>query len=445
MLAQVVAAPGADPDDVLRLAASLDQASPHVLAAAVVVAAHLRGLELETPSGVVETGGQGVTGRVGGRSVSVGKLGWIAPHEHPEWLRRARRRSEVESAVLVLVAIDEDVAGALLLVDPLRHDAPRMVRALRAAGIERVVLVTGDRAEVAETVGHALDIDEVFAERLPDEKLAIVRGERRHGSTIYVGDGVNDAPALAAADVGVALGARGATASSEAADVVLLVDRIDRLADAMVIARRSRRIAWQSVTLGMGLSFVAMGAAAVGLLTAVIGALLQEVIDVLAILNALRAARTVDSPTVRGPDAVLGRRLMAEHLSLKPSLERIRSTADELDDDDPAVGVVKVRALQGWLVGDLLPHELAEEEQLYPAVAEVLGGSDPTGAMSRAHIEISHLVRRLDIVLADLDEHDATAADLTELRRLLYGLHAVLLLHFAQEEEGLFPLIEEST
>ncbi|MFZ0324937.1 MAG: heavy metal translocating P-type ATPase, partial [Actinomycetes bacterium] len=182
-LAQVVAAPGRDPDQVLRLAASLDQASPHVLAAAVVVSARSRGLELVTPSEVVESSGRGVAGRVEDHRVSVGKLTWLAPAERPEWLQRARRRSEVESALLVLVSIDDCVAGALLLVDPLRPDAPRMVRALRSAGVERVVLVTGDRAAVAETVGHAIDIDEVFAERLPDEKLAIVRSESGRGCT----------------------------------------------------------------------------------------------------------------------------------------------------------------------------------------------------------------------------------------------------------------------
>ncbi|MFZ0324043.1 MAG: HAD-IC family P-type ATPase, partial [Actinomycetes bacterium] len=371
------------------------------------------------------------------------KLTWLAPAERPEWLQRARRRSEVESALLVLVSIDDCVAGALLLVDPLRPDAPRMVRALRSAGVERVVLVTGDRAAVAETVGHAIDIDEVFAERLPDEKLAIVRSESGRGCTVFVGDGVNDAPALAAADVGVALGERGATASSEAADVVLLVDRIDRLAEAMVIARRSRGIAWQSVTVGMSLSLVAMGFAAVGLLPAVAGALVQECIDVVAILNALRAARPVKSPAMHGAEAALGLRLMAEHLALKPSLERVRAVADELDDDRPGDGVDAALVLHEWLVRDLLPHEAAEEEQLYPAMADVLGGSDPTGAMSRAHVEIAHLVRRLGLVLDELRDNPATSADLTELRRVLYGLHAVLLLHFAQEEEGLFPLIEQ--
>jgi P-type E1-E2 ATPase len=122
----------------------------------------------------------------------------------------------------------------------------------------RIVLVTGDHPDVAETVGAAVGVDEVLAERSPAEKVEAARRERSGGPTVMVGDGVNDAPALAAADVGVAMGVRGATASSEAADVVLVVDRLDRLAEAIGVARRSRRIALQSVLVGMGLSLAAM-------------------------------------------------------------------------------------------------------------------------------------------------------------------------------------------
>jgi phosphoglycolate phosphatase-like HAD superfamily hydrolase len=307
-----------------------------------------------------------------------------------------------------------------------------------------LVLVTGDRAEVAESIGHALDIDEVFAERLPDEKLDIVVHERDRGRTVFVGDGINDAPALAAADVGVALGVRGATASSQAADVVLLVDRIDRLAEAMLVARRSQRIARQSAVIGMGLSLVAMGFAGAGLLVPVVGALLQEAIDVLAILNALRAARPLPVPVVTGAPAELGRSLRDQHLALKPSLEGVRAAADALDDDEPEAGLAAVRRLHEWLSTELIPHERAEEEQLYPLMAPVLGGSEPTAAMSRAHVEIHHLVRRIGLVLDDLATRPATPIDLTELRQLLYGLHAVLVLHFAQEEEGIFPLLEDA-
>ena len=135
-----------------------------------------------------------------------------------------------------------------------------MVRALRDAGITRVVLVTGDRADIADMVGRIVGVDTVLADCDPADKLAAIERESAHGATIMVGDGVNDAPALAAAGVGVALAARGATASSEAADVVLTVDRVDALADAILIARRSKRIALQAVLVGMGLSLVAMAA-----------------------------------------------------------------------------------------------------------------------------------------------------------------------------------------
>jgi P-type E1-E2 ATPase len=170
-----------------------------------------------------------------------------------------------------------------------------MLAKLRIEGIKRIVLATGDRAEVAEHVTRNLGLDGLRASLTPEQKVQLVLTERKDGPVMMVGDGVNDAPALAAADVGVAMGARGAAASAEAADVVLLVDQIDRLGSGIEIARRSRRIAIESVVAGIGLSVVGMIAAAVGYLTPVQGALLQEVIDVAVILNALRALRITPS------------------------------------------------------------------------------------------------------------------------------------------------------
>jgi heavy metal translocating P-type ATPase len=282
--------------EVLRLAASLDQVSQHVLAAAVVKAAEERGLALSLPAGVTERPGWGVRGEVEGRRVAVGKLAWVDPGDPgdrgdrlPEGVRRVRRRTAAEGSSSIFVALDGEVAGALILRDPIRPDSPRALRALRREGIERVVLVTGDHSEVAGAVGAEVGVDLVLAERSPEEKVAAVLAERARGPVLMVGDGINDAPALAAADVGVAMGARGATASAEAADVVLTVDRLDRLGEAMGIARRSRAIALQSVIAGMGLSLAAMLAAAAGHLPPVAGALLQEAIDVAVIANALRA------------------------------------------------------------------------------------------------------------------------------------------------------------
>jgi P-type E1-E2 ATPase len=166
-----------------------------------------------------------------------------------------------------------------------------LLSALRGSGIRRVVLASGDRAEIAEAVGSALGVDRIHGELKPHEKVALVTEEQARAPVMMVGDGINDAPALAAADVGVALGARGAAASSEAAGVVLLVDQVAPLAKALATAKRTRRIALQSVYAGLGLSVGGMLFAAFGYLQPVQGALLQEAIDVAVILNALRALR----------------------------------------------------------------------------------------------------------------------------------------------------------
>jgi P-type E1-E2 ATPase len=187
------------------------------------------------------------------------------------------------------VAIDGKLAGQFVLSDTLRAETAAVLRALKRLGLERIVVATGDRREVAEAVTAGLPIDAVRAELTPDQKVMVVLSERKHGAVMMAGDGVNDAPALAAADVGLALGASGTAASAEAADVVLLVDQLDRVVTGIRIAQRSRFIALQSVVAGIGISLAGMTAAALGHITPVEGALLQEAIDVAVILNALRA------------------------------------------------------------------------------------------------------------------------------------------------------------
>jgi P-type E1-E2 ATPase len=180
------------------------------------------------------------------------------------------------------------------MADHVRPDAPNLVAGLRSAGIRHVAMATGDRADVAEEIGREVGVDHVYSEQSPEEKLALVRSIQADAGlrpVVMVGDGVNDAPALALADVGVAMGTAGATVASETADAVILVDRISRVADAVRIGRRSLGIARQSVLAGIGLSLVAMGFAAFGFIPPVYGALLQEAIDVAVILNALRALR----------------------------------------------------------------------------------------------------------------------------------------------------------
>jgi heavy metal translocating P-type ATPase len=278
------------PEEVLRLAASLDQVSPHVFASGIVTAARVRGLVLEFPREVHEHAGRGIEGLVGGRHVAVGQARWLAKGASmPEPVSGLRRRIAMEGLSSVYVTLDGQFAGAMVMDDPIRPDTPEALRRLRDAGIARIVVLSGDRDQVSQQVGRSLGADAVISERTPAQKVQAVQDERARAATMMVGDGVNDAPALAAADVGVAMGARGATASSEAADVVIVLDRLDRVADAILIARRARSIAMQSVVAGMALSMAGMLLATVGVLPPIAGAIFQEVIDVAVVLNALRA------------------------------------------------------------------------------------------------------------------------------------------------------------
>ncbi|MBC9821220.1 heavy metal translocating P-type ATPase [Terrabacter sp. MAHUQ-38] len=470
-------ATGVDADELLRLAASLDQVSPHVLASAIVTAARTRGLALDAPRDVVEEHGYGLRGRVGDREVRLGKASWIVTGQQPAWVRRVRRRGDLDGSLTVYAAVDGIPAGAFLLEDPIRPDAPRMVRALREAGIERVVLVTGDRADVAQSVGRVVGVDAVLAECDPGAKLAAIRaeadgwaaggesseglvtagtgaglrtsgrqtGHRRAGApvvTIMVGDGVNDAPALAAAGVGVALASRGSTASSEAADIVLTVDRVDPMADAILVAQRARRIAFQAAAVGMGLSLLAMGVAAFGWLPPAAGAVVQEAIDVLAIGVALRGVLPgrIHTITMSPADVATARRLRPGHDAVVALVEQIRTVADTLSTHGSDVAAV--RDLLARLETELVPHEHADEELLVPIVARALGGSDATAALSRTHAEIVHQVGRLRRLVDDLG-HDVDPEDIIELRRLLYGLYAICRLHNSQEEESAFALVPD--
>jgi heavy metal translocating P-type ATPase len=285
---RIITLDGTDADELLRLAASVDQFSAHVVAEALVHDAEGRGLALSEARAVHEQPGDGIEGAVDGRHVMVGSAGFlracgiVAPS------------NGTAGRAVVHVGIDGAPAGMVVLADRPRPDAAAAVAAIRAAGARRVAMVTGDDRATAEAVAAGVGVDEVFADQRPRDKLAVVQKLRADASSrpvVMVGDGVNDAPALAAADVGVAMAALGATVSTEAADVVITVDRIDRVATALQVGRRSLAIARQSILAGMGLSLVAMAAAALGYIPPVAGALLQEGIDVAVILNALRALR----------------------------------------------------------------------------------------------------------------------------------------------------------
>ncbi|PKT73810.1 heavy metal translocating P-type ATPase [Streptomyces populi] len=437
----ITARPGLEPAEALRLAASLDQYSPHVLAQAIVDTARERELELTTATDVTEEPGRGATGVVDGHRLAIGRLD--PGHARPAWARGVDNRALLDGAAVAWLALDGEPVGAVLLRDPVRQDAPRTLRHLRAAGIRRLLMLTGDRAAQAQEVAAVLGLDGVRAELGPADKVAVVRAEREHAVTVMVGDGVNDAPALAAADIGVAMGARGSTASSEAADIVLTTDRVDRLADAVTIAQRSRRIAVQSALGGMLMSLVAMAAAAAGLLPPAVGALLQEGIDVAVILNALRALRVDQAvrPAVTPEAEALIHRFADEHLDLQDVLDAVRDAADRLSDGSGPAALAAVEETHRLLVERLLPHEYAEEHELYPALAPALGGPEATATMSRAHSEITRLSRRIATHLELARAHEGLASEqIDDLRSCLYGLNTVLRLHFTQEEENYFSL-----
>ena len=438
-LADVVAAPGRAPADVLRYAASLEQLSPHVLASSIVAGARDRDVAITLPEAVEEIAGAGVRGRVDGCDVLVGTGDFATGGgAFPAWARDVRRRVNIEGATGVYVAAAGELVGVLVLDDPIRPETPRVIRSLRRAGVGRIVMVTGDHAGVADMVGAAIGVDAVLAERSPAEKVDAVAEERvdASGILVMVGDGLNDAPALASADVGVAMGARGATASSEAADLVIAVDRLDRLPEAIRIAARSRSIAVQSVVAGMGLSIAAMLVAMTGVLPPVAGAIVQEAIDVIVILNALRAlgGGLERLPVVPGW-SVTGPRLAAEHRALAPSLAGLRELGDALGSLPGPEARTRLWGLRSFLVDTLIPHEEHEDREVFPLLATAVGNDDVTAALHRTHTEIFHLVRFLDRLVREVPDEGPGPEDLTDLRRVLYGLDAIIRLHMAQEDE----------
>jgi len=430
-------------DEIVRFAASVEQVSIHPYAPAIMAEAHDRSLELFFPNQVHEQMGTGISGVVDNRRIAVGQFAFVAPGApRTPQLRSIELRTAADGSTSVYVSVDSKLAGVLLLQDPIRPEAPRALRALRKIGVRHIHMVTGDHPDVAEVVGDALGVDRVFAERTPEEKVEVVRLVRAEGLTAMVGDGINDAPALALADVGVAMGARGATAASEAADVVLTVDRLEGLLLATRIARRTRRIALESVLVGMGLSLVAMGLAAAGLIRPIAGAVLQEGIDVLVILNALRALGgggvvVAKSAQSRG----LAQALASAHRALRPRVSELASLASRLETLSPADARAELERVRDMLEKDLLPHEREEQASAYPVLGEMLKEEDPTGPLIQTHHEINRLSRLFGRLVAQLPADGPSPEDLRDLRRALYGLHAILSLHFAQEEE-LYSLLE---
>ena len=292
-LIAIESAPQTGTDEALRLLASLEQASHHVLADAVLFAARERGLRFSQPEMVREYRGAGIEGVVDNSRIRAGSRGLVLGNDIlPEWAERFVGRHSGDPILTVFLTVGSELKAIFVLGDGIRPDTPSAIARLRSAGVSRAIMVTGDDAVAAQAIGSALNLDAILADCSPAQKVEAVAAEKGHAPTMMVGDGINDAPALAAASVGVAMGARGATASSEAADIVILADRLELVADALVIAQRTRAIAMQSIVVGLSLSGAAMAAAAFGFLAPVAGALLQEAIDIAVIGNALRALRS---------------------------------------------------------------------------------------------------------------------------------------------------------
>lgn len=282
--------PGAE-DALLQVAAALEQGSGHHLARSTVDAARARGLALATPDGVVEHPGQGVVGRVDGRRVAVGSLALVRA-QHPTAAAALDQLHSAASGLRAYVAADGAALGVIGFADRARTGLAPMFERLRAHGFSQIVILSGDHTANVASLAAAVGVTDARGDLLPVDKVSVVRAlEAEGGRVLMVGDGTNDAPALSAATVGVALAAHGGGISAEAAGVVLLADDVTRVEEAVTIGKRSVRIAQQSILAGLALSGAAMIVAALGYIPPTVGALLQEGIDVAVIVNALRAAR----------------------------------------------------------------------------------------------------------------------------------------------------------
>ncbi|WP_454866490.1 heavy metal translocating P-type ATPase [Pseudomonas umsongensis] len=425
----------ADPLGLLGLAASLAQASTHPICQAIVDAARQRQLPLSIPRQVDESPGAGLCGVVDGRRVRFGTLSFAhADAPASDWGAAMLRHMDYLACSGSFIDVDGELAGLLVFSDNVRRETPQTLRRLRARGIERIVMLTGDRLETAEMVALSAGIDELRAGLIPEDKVRAVQEGCLRASTLMVGDGINDAPALAAANVGVAMGASGATASAQAAGVVLLVDRLDRLVEALDIARQTRHIARQGVLVGMGMSLLAMVVAALGYLPPLIGAVVQEGIDVAIIINALRALGPLRGVRQQRLAAQQIDHLQDEHKALSSVLSDLHQLAIDFARRPLAQAQSDLQALVNKLQTTLARHEREDENTLYPQLTQSMPGEDPMSAMSHAHREIFRLIHLLARMSRDFCAAPETASA-DEIQHQLIRLDTLVRMHFDQEEE----------
>ncbi len=286
----VTAYHGFKKDAVLGLAAALEQHSSHVLAQAIVTKAKGSHANVKSKN-ITERAGHGLEARVGGKQVLVGRLSLLRDYDVVLPSQLDTKKIQQTAA---FVAVDGKLAGVITFKDEIRPEAKRTLERLRSQGVKDILLVTGDSKAIASSVARKLGIKKFFAEALPGDKIRAVESAENH-PVAFVGDGVNDAPVLTASNIGIALGARGSTAASQSADVVVMLDDLEHVAESREIARRTFLIAKQSILVGISLSVALMLVFATGRFRPIYGALIQEIVDVVVIINALRAHRGATS------------------------------------------------------------------------------------------------------------------------------------------------------
>ncbi|MGX6969926.1 heavy metal translocating P-type ATPase [Vagococcus bubulae] len=263
----------------LQFAASIEQESTHILARSLVSYTLSQGVDLLDVTTLKEITGQGVQGEINHQLVKVGKAHYVATSIHSE-----------RDKTMIYVSINDKYVGNIEFEDIVRPESLKTIKSLKQLGINRMLMITGDSKQTAQKIGDEVGITEIHAKCLPQEKIDIIKKLTQTDSpAIMVGDGMNDAPALAMADVGIAMGAHGSSAASESADAVILKDDVSMVTDAIEISKDTMKIAKQSVLIGIFICIILMLIASLGVIPTLIGAMLQEVVDTVSILSALRA------------------------------------------------------------------------------------------------------------------------------------------------------------
>lgn len=279
-VAQILPAGTITKERLLHLAASAEQDSSHILARSLLAYASQHNISLAAVSGLTEETGKGITAMIEDHQVKVGKRQFVAPQNQQAAL----------DTTAIYVSVDGTYYGAIAFTDHVRPEAAQTMAKLKAAGVTNLIMLTGDQRAIAQQVAKAVGISTVKADLLPQDKIAALQSIPQSEHPVFmVGDGVNDAPSLATADVGIAMGAHGSTAASETADVVILKDDLAKVAKAVTISQDTLRIAKQAVLIGIAICTVLMLIASTGVIPAFVGAMLQEVIDTVSILWALKA------------------------------------------------------------------------------------------------------------------------------------------------------------